>query len=203
MPTMIYIQFMVLMQFMNNLKNGGSNLMRKQLFFISVISIIVLSGCISQQPENNKGLIESNADIKQLVSDYSNGNIEDQTASITSTQLIVTNQNNSQLTYALPKDEFFVSIAPYIEQTHPCAAHSLTGCRGELVNKKFEIYIEDSEGNVIKDEKLTSNSHGFIDLWLPRDKEYHISITENEKTVKSKFSTFESDNTCITTMQLT
>lgn len=176
--------------------------MRRQLSLISIIIIIVLSGCVSQQSENNKGIVDRDADIKQLVSDYSKGNIEDQSASINSTQLIVTNQDNSQLTYALPKDEFFVSIAPYVEQTHPCATHSLTGCRGELINKEFEVYIEDSEGNVIRDEKLTSNSHGFIDLWLPRDKEYRISITQNEKTVKSKFSTFESDDTCITTMQL-
>ncbi|MGG4554776.1 CueP family metal-binding protein [Paenibacillus humicus] len=177
--------------------------MRKQLFFTSIVSIIVLSGCASQQSENNNGIIKSDVDIKQLVSDYSSGNIEEQSASINSMQLIVTNQDNSQLTYTLPEDEFFVSIAPYVEQTHPCATHSLTGCRGELVNKEFEVYIEDSEGNVIRDEKLTSNSHGFIDLWLPRDKEYRISITQNEKKVESTFSTFESDDTCITTMQLT
>ncbi|WHX47002.1 CueP family metal-binding protein [Paenibacillus woosongensis] len=176
--------------------------MRKKWFFISIVSIIVLSGCISQQSKNNKGLTRSDIDIKQLVSDYSKGNIEDQSASINSTQLIVTNKDNSQLTYALPKDEFFVSIAPYIEQTHPCATHSLTGCRGELINTEFEVFIEDSEGNILRDEKLTSNSHGFIDLWLPRDKEYRISITQNEKKVESTFSTFESDDTCITTMKL-
>lgn len=176
--------------------------MRKPLFFISVVILIVLSGCVSQKLENNKGLIKSDIEVKQLVSDYSNGNIEDQSASINSTQLIVKNQDNSQLTYALPNDEFFVSIAPYIKQTHPCATHSLTGCRGELINQDFEVYIEDNDGNVIMDGKITSNSHGFIDLWLPRDKEFHISISQNEKTVKSKFSTFESDDTCNTTMQL-
>ncbi|AZK49096.1 CueP family metal-binding protein [Paenibacillus lentus] len=176
--------------------------MRKYMFLISIISIIVLSGCVSQQSANNKVPMKSDVDIKQLVSDYSKGNIEDQSASINSTHLIVTNQDNSQLTFALPKDEFFVSIAPYLEQTHPCATHSLTGCRGELINEEFDIYIEDSEGNVIRDEKLMSNSSGFIDLWLPRNKEFRISICQNEKSVESKFSTFESDDTCITTMQL-
>lgn len=193
---------MASIQIMKTMKDEVNSSMRKQLFFICVASIIALSGCGSQQSEN-KGIIESESvNIKQLVSDYSSGNIEDQSASINSTQLIVTKQNNSQLTYALPKDEFFVSIAPYIEQTHPCATHSLTGCRGELMNEEFDVYIEDREGNVIRDEKLTSNSHGFIDLWLPRDREYSISIAQNGKTVKSNFSTFESDDTCITTMQL-
>ncbi|WP_068781489.1 CueP family metal-binding protein [Paenibacillus sp. GM2] len=176
--------------------------MRKQLLLVCIASIIALSGCAGQQSES-KGNIDSElVNIKQLVNDYSAGNIEDQSASINSTQLIVTKQDNSQLTYALPKDEFFVSIAPYIEQTHPCATHSLTGCQGELMNEEFEIYIEDHEGNVIRDETITSNSHGFIDLWLPRDQEYRITITQNGKTVKSDFSTFESDDTCITTMQL-
>lgn len=178
--------------------------MRKQLFLISVAALIGLSGCASQQSSSNQQVKESElVNIKQLVSDYSNDIIKDQSASITSTQLIVTNSDNSQLTYVLPQEEFFVSIAPYIEQTHPCATHSLTGCRGELVDTEFEVYIEDIEGIVIQSEKLKSNSHGFIDLWLPRDKEYHISITQNENTTESKFSTFENDDTCITTMQLT
>lgn len=199
---MVYIQIMASMQILKNMKAEVDRLMRKQLLLVCIASIIALSGCAGQQSES-KGNVDSKlVNIKQLVSDYSAGNIEDQSASINSTQLIVTKQDNSQLTYALPKDEFFVSIAPYIEQTHPCATHSLTGCQGELMNEEFEIYIEDHEGNVIRDETITSNSHGFIDLWLPRDQEYRITITQNGKTVKSDFSTFESDDTCITTMQL-
>jgi len=78
----------------------------------------------------------------------------------------------------------------------------LTGCQGELVNKEFDVYIEDIEGNVLVDEKLKSQSNGFIDIWLPRDKEYRIEIKYDDKKVESEFSTFENDNTCITTMQL-
>ncbi|MDQ0232407.1 hypothetical protein J2S19_003718 [Metabacillus malikii] len=78
----------------------------------------------------------------------------------------------------------------------------MTGCQGELVNKEFDVYIEDIEGNVLVDEKLKSQSNGFIDIWLPRDKEYRIEIKYDDKKVESEFSTFENDNTCITTMQL-
>ncbi|WP_156288236.1 CueP family metal-binding protein [Oceanobacillus salinisoli] len=141
-------------------------------------------------------------DVKQLVRKYSIGNIEKESASINSHQLIVTDSEENQTTYELPEDEFFVSIAPYIENTHPCAIHSLTGCQGELVEQKFAVYIEDGEGNVIVDETMESQANGFIDLWLPRDHTYHVTIEQDGKTAVSEFSTFEDDNTCITTIQL-
>lgn len=70
------------------------------------------------------------------------------------------------------------------------------------MNEQFDIYIEDSEGNIIVDETLESQGNGFIDLWLPREQMYHIKIELEGKTVESEFSTFENDGTCITTMQL-
>ena len=79
----------------------------------------------------------------------------------------------------------------------------MTGCQGEMVEEEFDVYIEDTEGNLILDETLKSQSNGFIDLWLPRDKTYRITIAHDGKTVKSEFSTFKNDDTCITTMQLT
>jgi hypothetical protein len=45
----------------------------------------------------------------------------------------------------------------------------LTGCQGELVEKTFNVFIEDMDGNVILEKELESQSNGFIDLWLPRD----------------------------------
>jgi hypothetical protein len=79
----------------------------------------------------------------------------------------------------------------------------LTGCQGELVEEEFDIFIEDIEGNVILDEKVTSQTNGFFDLWLPRDKTYRIKIEHDGKVSESEISTFEDDGTCITTMQLT
>lgn len=81
--------------------------------------------------------------------------------------------------------------------------HSLTGCQGELIEKDFDVYIVDEDGNVVLDEKVPSFENGFIDLWLPRDQNFDVKISYNGKTVESTLSTFEGDNTCITTMQLT
>lgn len=71
------------------------------------------------------------------------------------------------------------------------------------MNEEFALFIEDMEGNTIIDEKVMSPANGFIDLWLPRDKEYNISLANNGKTAEAKLSTFKGDKTCITTIQLT
>lgn len=141
-------------------------------------------------------------DIKEKVHAYSVGTFEDVNASITSHELIVTD-NGRKTSFDLPEDEFFVSIAPFVENTHECAIHSLTGCQGELVDKDFDVRIQDEEGTVVMDETITSLKNGFIDLWLPRDRTYQVKIEYEGKTVESEISTFKDDNTCITTMQLT
>lgn len=71
-----------------------------------------------------------------------------------------------------------------------------------MVNEEFDVYIEDTDGNVIINETLTSYANGFIDLWLPRNKTYLVKITHGEKVVEAELSTFKNDPTCITTMKL-
>jgi hypothetical protein len=71
-----------------------------------------------------------------------------------------------------------------------------------MVEKEFDVYIEDMDGNVVMDEKVKSQQNGFIDLWLPRDKKFRTKIEYNGKMVESEISSFENDATCITTMQL-
>ena len=140
--------------------------------------------------------------VRELVSDYSSNKTKEEKASITSQELIVMNSDETEVVYDLSGEDFFVSIAPYVTETHPCTNHSLTGCQGELVEKEFDVYIEDMEGKVVLDEKVKSQSNGFFDLWLPRDTTYQIKIEYDGKVSESEFSTFEKDGTCNTTMQL-
>jgi hypothetical protein len=49
---------------------------------------------------------------------------------------------------------------------------------------------------------MTAPDHGFLDLWLPRNDTYHVAIGHDGKTTGGEISTFEGDDTCITTMQL-
>ncbi|MGJ9459858.1 CueP family metal-binding protein [Oceanobacillus sp. CF4.6] len=176
--------------------------MRLKIIIVTLLISVLLAAC-NGNSTNEESKDNETIDIKELVQDYSTGEVTNQTASITSTQLVVTENDDNETVYDLPEEEFFVSIAPFINATHPCTDHSLTGCQGELVDKDFGIYIEDMEGNVILDEKMNSESNGFVDLWLPRDKTYHVKITHEGRTVESEISTFKNDGTCITTMQLT
>ncbi len=171
----------------------------KLSMFMLLAAVLLVVACSNESiPEQG-----STEDVKELVHEYSVGDIKDETASITSEKLIVTNSDEKETTYLLPEDEFFVSIAPFINETHPCTNHSLTGCQGEMVEEEFDVYIEDKEGNVVLEDTLRTEENGFFDLWLPRDKTYHITINHNGKKVESEFSTFKQDGTCITTMQLT
>lgn len=71
-----------------------------------------------------------------------------------------------------------------------------------MAEKEFDVYIEDMDGKVIVDENMKSHNNGFIDLWLPRDQKYQVTIKYDGKQVESEISTYENDATCITTMQL-
>lgn len=165
---------------------------------VIALGVYIFTGNVDRNAPNE---IDAQS-IKQLVNEYSTGILETKSASITSKQLIVTDSNDKSLTYDLPEDEFFLSIAPYVESTHPCATHSLSGCQGEMVEEEFSVYIDDMEGNMVLDQTMKSQSNGFIDLWLPRDRKYRITVESDGKTAKSEISTFENDDTCITTMQL-
>ncbi|HLS60415.1 MAG TPA: CueP family metal-binding protein [Virgibacillus sp.] len=174
--------------------------MKLKMIIMTLLIPIVLGACsTASTSEVENGTV----DIKQLVQDYSEGTINDQSASITGTELIITENDDQELVYDLPEDDFFVSIAPFIKETHPCSIHSLTGCQGELVDKELDVYIEDMEGSVIVDQTMNSEANGFIDLWLPRDQNYQVNISYDGKVTESEISTFENDDTCITTMQLT
>jgi len=167
------------------------------LAVIGLLLILIVAAC-DEGTQNEK----ETQNIKEMVQEYSTGNSDDVSASITSQELFVTDSESNETSYELPEDEFFVSIAPYVDSTHPCAIHSLTGCQGELAEEEFEINIKDEEGNVVVDETVTSFKNGFIDLWLPRNQTFQVKIERNGKTAESEISTFEGDNTCITTMQL-
>lgn len=177
--------------------------MNKKIIGIIALLVVVLGVFLFYINGNNDQKTKDEAvDIKQLVEDLSLRKVESPSASITSEQLIMVNEKEEEVIYELPEDEFFVSIAPFIETTHPCANHSLTGCQGELVNQTFEVLIEDEDGNVLVDETMTTMENGFIDLWLPRNKIFNVTITQDGKMAEQEISTFKGDNTCITTMQL-
>lgn len=178
--------------------------MNRKIGIATAAAAIVAVAGIMLWPAGDEGsapAVEA-ANIKQLVADYSSRSLTAESASIDSRTLAVTGTGNKVTSYELPEDEFFVSIAPYIDQTHPCAIHNLAGCQGELANEPFQVTVTDADGNKVLSEPMNAHPNGFIDLWLPREQTYKITIEHEGRTAESDISTYEDDNTCITTMQL-
>ena len=71
--------------------------------------------------------------------------------------------------------------------------------------KQEEFFVEfiDLDDNVVISENMMSMSNGFIDLWLPRDIEGTLTITQGELSTSKVISTESGEPTCETTMQLT
>lgn len=94
--------------------------MKAKFIAIILLVVVTLVGC-SGENKNEEAPSANNEvqDIKNLVNDYSVGNKNALKASITSTQLMITNADQSTEVHELPEEDFFVSIAPYINETHP------------------------------------------------------------------------------------
>lgn len=168
----------------------------------SFLILLVIFSLVACQNDGSSTNEFNDEEIKELVNDYSISDQSDEVATITGTALTITQSDGQEEVYQLPEDEFFVSIAPFLENTHPCTYHSLTGCQGEMIEQELNVYIENQSGQVVIDQKMTTLANGFIDLWLERDQTYQITITYQGKEAVSQISTFDNDPTCITTMQL-
>ena len=123
-------------------------------------------------------------------------------ASVRPDALVLTD-NVQEVVLDMPDDVTYLSIAPYIEQTHECFFHSLTTCRGELSGQDIEVRIvDDATGDVIVTESTTTFDNGFAGFWVPRDLQGTIEVTYNGRSGTTPFSTADEKATCITTLQL-
>ena len=117
-------------------------------------------------------------------------------------ELVLTTPDE-EISLAMPAASVYVSVAPFINQTHDCFYHSLTTCLGELRNAPVEVeIIEDGTGAVLVSEQATTFDNGFIGYWLPRDTAGTIEITHGEFTGYSYFTTGTDGATCITDLRL-
>ncbi|MCA1782124.1 MAG: CueP family metal-binding protein, partial [Intrasporangiaceae bacterium] len=103
----------------------------------------------------------------------------------------------------LAEDDFYLSLAPYVDQTHECYYHNLAGCQGELVGEDLDVTITAADGEVLVDETVTTYDNGFVGFWLPRDIEGTIEVSFDGRSVTAPIATGPEDPTCVTTLQLT
>ena len=100
------------------------------------------------------------------------------------------------------EDKFYLSFAPYIDDTHPCTIHNLTTCRAELDEETFDVRITNENG-VIFEDTLTTHENGFKGVWLERDIEATLHIIHGDLEVSREIETYQDSPTCITDIQLT
>lgn len=169
---------------------------------VVLLTIVGLSACSSDNNLESVGL--DGLSGKEILTGIADGRIavDDFGISVYDDELVVILENE-RISVDMPEDEFYVSVAPYINTTHECLYHSATGCRGELKSETFFVEFIDEDGNVIISEDMTSLSNGFIDLWLPRNIEGTLTITQGELSTSKVISTEAGEPTCETTMHLT
>ena len=130
---------------------------------------------------------------------------DDLIVSIRPNELMLTDAAQRETTLPMPDDQFYVSIAPYENQTHDCYFHSLTTCAGEIQNADVHMLVTDADsGDILIDETRTTFDNGFVGLWLPRDTDVTVAIEYDGRSATTDLSTSnDDDTTCVTTMQLT
>ena len=124
-------------------------------------------------------------------------------ASVRPDALVLTD-NAQEVSLAMPDNVTYISIAPFVEQTHDCYFHSLTTCQGELSGQQVDVRItDDASGDVMVEESVATFDNGFTGFWLPRDVTGTIEVTYDGKTGSTPFSTKDDAASCVTTLQLT
>lgn len=124
-------------------------------------------------------------------------------ASIRPNEIILASAEG-EVALPMPTDEFYLSIAPYVSQTHECYFHSLTTCVGELQNADLQVTVtDDATGEDIVDTSLTTFDNGFAGVWLPRGIDATLTVEYDGKTATSPVTTKGDDSaTCVTTLEL-
>jgi hypothetical protein len=122
-------------------------------------------------------------------------------ASVRYDQLVL-KDGGTETSLPISGDRFYLSVAPYVDQTHECFYHSLTTCRGELADQTVDVKIVDSAGKTLVDGPAKTYSNGFVGFWLPRDITGTITVSYDGRTATSAISTGKDAPTCLTTLKM-
>lgn len=182
------------------------------------VAALTLSGCAATPDQSEAGVTQASdglladhdlddLDTKQIIDRLDTLPVAERStdlfASIKTDALMLSDQQGREVSLDMPAEEFYVSIAPYVSQTHDCFFHSLTTCLGELQDEEIQVNITAADGTVLVDETRQTFSNGFLGFWLPKDIDATITLERDGQTVSAPLSTYEDDPTCLTTLQLT
>ncbi len=196
--------------------------MKKNLLAVAAIPLLFLAGCSTgaddstAAPEQASTVTEvdtsdlepyglADSEPRDIVTalDQTNDDREQGLAGSVRYDHVVFTTEDGEKQIPLAEDDFYLSLAPYVDQTHECYYHSLSSCQGELVGEDVDVTITSADGEVLVDETVTTYDNGFVGFWLPRDIEGTIEVEFDGKSVTAPIATGPEDPTCVTTLQLT
>lgn len=183
---------------------------KKTLTALFLAIPLAISGCAGTSPQNGEAATFefSSEDPQAIVNMLEQLPVADRPAdliaSVMPTQLVLQPGQPDEQILPFQTEEFYLSIAPYVNQTHPCTFHSLTTCVGELSKTEIDLEVTDLKtGAKIISEQTVTQDNGFVGVWLPREGSFEIVINGAAGKAKQIVSTGNEDPTCLTTMQLT
>ncbi len=180
---------------------------------LALVAVLAVAGCASPAtPQSPADILAefgvAGLDGRQIVDRLDRTPIEerraDLRASVRPGELLLSRAGADETTpVKLPEGLFYLSIAPYVDQTHDCFFHSLTTCRGELAGEQVHVAITDRDtGAVLVDTVTETFANGFIGFWLPSDVEATIGVEHEGRLARADISTGPDDPTCLTTLHL-
>ncbi|WP_174776704.1 CueP family metal-binding protein [Cryobacterium sp. TMT4-31] len=190
----------------------------------TLVLLFAISACAGDgatSPTSTAGSIGLGADADAMLAEFdiaAPANVEDLIEQLQSQPLaerpaglmasvrvneLLLSSGDDEVGVPLPTDDFHLSVAPYLNDTHDCYFHSLTTCVGELADEELQVTITDDANNeVFLDETVTTFENGFFDVWLPAGRELTMRIDDGENTAEVPVGTGADDPTCVTTVQL-
>ncbi|GAA5189915.1 CueP family metal-binding protein [Ferrimonas gelatinilytica] len=178
--------------------------------FISGMMAMALAACSQADAGTEQAKAFSQLDHEQAVLQghqwYKNE--EGIVVRVLPNKVTATFANGEEADVAIPEDQFFLSIAPWMTYTHPCGNHVPTGCTGELIGEEMHMSAVDVEtGEEILNQMVTTQHDGFIDFWVPRNRKLEFTFHHGDangvwREAKEVLTTDDDSRTCITTMQL-
>lgn len=185
----------------------------KKIFVGSVILLFVLSAAVATAQQSapvisgqdqqlvNELKGKSGKQAMELAYKWKQTNV-DVVSFVTPDSVHFKFKDGTEIEVPLPDDQMVVSIAPYINKTHPCSTHYMSKCDGELKNAPVKVKAVTAGGKVLINKTIKTPYYGFIDLWLPRDQEINIFASAMGKKAKGKILTYRNSKTCDSTLKL-
>ncbi len=187
---------------------------RPTLIASAVLAALVLAGCTAAPqaaPDAEPtgaveewGALEAVDLIDRLEAMPLDERPQDVLASVRQDEVVVSSPDGGQEISVPIEQDHYLSIAPYVDQTHDCYFHSLTTCTGEMGGEELSVRIvDDRTGEVYVEETGRANDNGFVGFWLPRDVSATVTVTAAGRSAEASIVTGADDLTCLTSMQLT